>query len=81
MVAISSYERAFIPTCALATFLAVALDYGAVNATSVTSENWATRPDTVDRVLLMKPDQPTGAVILLLGSHGNINLDAEGRLG
>ena len=81
MAVISPCARALVAAYAVATFLAVTLDCGAVNATSVTSENWATRPDTVDRVLLMKPDHPTGAVIPLPGSHGNINLDAEGHLG
>ena len=81
MASISSCGRALVAAFAVSTFLAVALDWGAVNAASVTSENWATRPDMVDRVLLMKPDQPSGAVILLPGSHGNINLDAQGHLG
>jgi pimeloyl-ACP methyl ester carboxylesterase len=81
MAAISPCARARVIACAVATFLAVALDCGAVSARSVTSENWATRPDTVDRVLVIKPDQPTGAVILLPGSDGNINLDAEGHPG
>jgi pimeloyl-ACP methyl ester carboxylesterase len=47
----------------------------------VTSENWVTRPDVLNRVLVMKPDQPTGAVMLLPGGHGNINLDAQSRVG
>jgi hypothetical protein len=51
------------------------------HAASVTSENWSTRPDVLNRVLVMKPEQPTGAVILLPGGHGNINLDAQARIG
>lgn len=81
MASIPPCGRAFIAAYAIASFWVVALDCGTVNATSVTAENWATRPDTVDRVLLMKPDQPSGAVILLPGSHGNINLNAQGHLG
>jgi pimeloyl-ACP methyl ester carboxylesterase len=50
-------------------------------AASVTSENWVTRPDVLNRVLVMKPDQPTGAVMLLPGGHGNINLDAQAHVG
>jgi hypothetical protein len=51
------------------------------HAASVNSENWVTRPDVLNRVLVMKPDQPTGAVMLLPGGHGNINLDPQARLG
>jgi pimeloyl-ACP methyl ester carboxylesterase len=81
MAPISPCESALIAAIAVATFVAVALDCGMVNAASVTSEDWATRPETVNRVLLMKPDQPSGAVILLPGSSGNINLDTKGNLG
>ena len=52
-----------------------------LNAASVTSENWVTRPEVAIRVLVMKPDQPTGAVMLLPGGHGNINLDAQAHIG
>jgi hypothetical protein len=54
---------------------------GSAHAASVTSENWVTRPDVLNRVLVMKPDQPTGAVMLLPGGHGNVNLDPQARLG
>jgi hypothetical protein len=81
MAAISYCAKAPIVASAAAIFLAAAFDCCAVNAGSVTSENWTTRPDTVDRVLLMKPDQPSGAVILLPGGHGNMNLDAQAHLG
>ena len=81
MVPISPCGRPLIAAYAVASFFAVALGCGAVNATSVTSEDWATGPDMADRVLLMKPNQPSGAVILLPGSHGNVNLDAQGNLG
>jgi pimeloyl-ACP methyl ester carboxylesterase len=47
----------------------------------VTSENWVTRPDVATRVLVMTPDQPSGAVMLLPGGHGNINLDAQAHIG
>lgn len=50
-------------------------------ADSVTSENWITRLDVANRVLVMKPDQPTGGVMLLPGGHGNINLDSEAHVG
>jgi hypothetical protein len=51
------------------------------HAASVTSENWLTRPDVLNRVLVMKPDQSARAVMLLPGGHGNINLDAQSHLG
>jgi pimeloyl-ACP methyl ester carboxylesterase len=35
----------------------------------------------LNRVLVMKPDLPTGAVMLLPGGHGNINLDAQAHIG
>jgi pimeloyl-ACP methyl ester carboxylesterase len=54
---------------------------GPAHAASVTSENWGTRPDVFNRVLVMKPDQPAGAVMLLPGGHGNINLDAQSHIG
>jgi hypothetical protein len=54
---------------------------GPAHAASVTSENWGTRPDVFNRVLVMKPDHPAGAVMLLPGGHGNINLDAQSHIG
>lgn len=54
---------------------------GPAHAASVTSENWVTRPNVLNRVLVMKPDQPTEAVMLLPGGHGNINLDAQSHIG
>jgi hypothetical protein len=54
---------------------------GPAYAASVASENWVTRPDVLNRVLVLKPDQPTGAVMLLPGGHGNINLDAQAHIG
>jgi hypothetical protein len=54
---------------------------GPAHAASVASENWGTRPDVLNRVLVMKPDRPTGAVMLLPGGHGNINLDAQAHIG
>jgi hypothetical protein len=50
-------------------------------AASVIVDNWATRPETTVRVLLMKATQPTDAVMLLAGGHGNINLDSQGHIG
>ena len=81
MAAISSSAKSLITAGAAAIYLAAAIDCGAVNAASVTSEDWTTRPDTVDRVLLMRPDQPTSAVILLPGGRGNIDLDAQAHFG
>jgi pimeloyl-ACP methyl ester carboxylesterase len=67
---------------AAAVFVAAeAFGGGPARAASVTSENWVTRPDVLNRVLVMKPDQPTGAVMLLPGGHGNINLDAQAHVG
>ena len=54
---------------------------GPAHAASVASENWGTRPDVLNRVLVLKPDQPTGAVMLLPGGHGNINLDVQSHIG
>ena len=55
---------------------------GPAYADSVTSgENWGTRPGVMNRVLVMKPDQPTGGVVLLPGGHGNISLDSEAHVG
>jgi hypothetical protein len=45
------------------------------------ADNWATRPETTVRVLLMKANQPADAVMLLPGGHGNINLDSQGHIG
>jgi pimeloyl-ACP methyl ester carboxylesterase len=66
---------------AAAIVAAAAFGGGPAHAASVTSENWVTRPDVLNRVLVMKPDQPTGAVMLLPGGHGNINLDAKAHVG
>src|SRR5262245_32079603 len=33
------------------------------------------------RALLLKPERPTGSVILLAGGHGNLGLGRDGRLG
>jgi len=66
---------------AIAVFAAGVFGGGPAHAASVTSENWGTRPDVFNRVLVMKPDQPVSAVMLLPGGHGNINLDAQGHIG
>jgi hypothetical protein len=66
---------------ATAIVAAVAFCSGPAYADSVTSENWITRPGVANRVLVMKPDQPTRAVILLPGGDGNINLDSEAHIG
>jgi hypothetical protein len=54
---------------------------GPAHGASVASENWVTRPGVLNRVLVMKPDPTTGAVMLLPGGHGNINLDAQAHVG
>jgi pimeloyl-ACP methyl ester carboxylesterase len=65
---------------AAAVVAAGAFGGGPAYADSVTSENWGTRPGVVNRVLVMKPDQPNGAVMLLPGGHGNISLDSEAHV-
>ena len=66
---------------AVATLLAQTLDSTPARAASVIADNWATRPNTMVRVLLMKANQPADAVMLLPGGHGNINLDSQGHIG
>ena len=65
---------------AAAMVAAGALGAGSAFAASVVSEVWITRPDAATRVLVIKPDQATGAVMLLPGGHGNINLDAQDHI-
>lgn len=43
-------------------------------------EEIATRGQAM-RVLLIRPEQPVGSVILLAGGHGNLSLSAAGELG
>ena len=66
---------------AVAALLAQTLDTAPARAASVIADNWATRPNTMVRVLLMKTNQPADAVMLLPGGHGNINLDRQGHIG
>jgi hypothetical protein len=57
------------------------LESGPARGASVIVDNWATRPNTAVRVLLMKANQPAAAVLLLPGGHGNLNLDSQGHIG
>jgi hypothetical protein len=77
----SILSRALIAAGVAAVLSAGAFDDGPLHAASVTADNWITRPDTAVRVLLMKPNQPADAVMLLPGGHGNINLDSQGHIG
>jgi hypothetical protein len=77
----ANLSRAKTLFAAAAIAAAGAFGGGPAHAASVASENWVTRPDVLNRVLVLKPDQPTGAVMLLPGGHGNINLDAQARIG
>lgn len=63
--------------------LATALSAGGLDGARAASaiDNWPTRPGTAVRVLLTKASQPTDAVMLLPGGHGNINLDSRGHIG
>jgi hypothetical protein len=81
MAIISFRKTACIAASAAAILLAGMVGCGPLNATSVTADNWVTRPNTAVRVLLMKANQPTDAVMLLPGGHGNINLDSQGHVG
>ena len=77
----ANLSRAKTLFAAAAIAAAGAFGGGPAHAASVASENWGTRPGVLNRVLVMKPDQPTGAVMLLPGGHGNINLDAQAHIG
>jgi|GEM_PF-3933791 len=81
MAIILSPKTARITAGAAAILLAGTFDCGPLNAASVTADNWVTRPNTAVRVLLMKASQPSDAVMLLPGGHGNINLDSQGHIG
>lgn len=81
MATILSRKTALTTAGAAAILLAGMLDCGPLNAASVIADNWVTRPGTTVRVLLMKANQPTDAVMLLPGGHGNINLDSRGHIG
>jgi hypothetical protein len=77
----ANLSRAKTLFAAAAIAAAGAFGGGPAHAASVASENWGTRPGVLNRVLVLKPDQPTGAVMLLPGGHGNINLDAQAHIG
>jgi hypothetical protein len=81
MATILSHKTALMTVGAAAILLAGMFDSRLLNAASVTADNWVTRPNTAVRVLLMKANQPTDAVMLLPGGHGNINLDSQGHIG
>lgn len=53
----------------------------AQDAVRVESTYWATRSGVSARVLLMTPPNPIGAVFLVPGGHGNINLDVQAHIG
>jgi hypothetical protein len=53
----------------------------AAAANRVSAEYWPTRQGVSARVLLISPPNSWGAVILLPGGHGNINLDRQGLIG
>jgi pimeloyl-ACP methyl ester carboxylesterase len=58
---------------------------GALVAVSVAQAEEAvdipTRPDIKVRVLLERPAQPVGSVVLLAGGHGNLDLGPGGKIG
>jgi hypothetical protein len=81
MATIWSRKTALITAGAAAILAAEMFDCGPLNAASVIADNWATRPDTAVRVLLIKANRPADAVMLLPGGHGNINLDSQGHIG
>ena len=66
---------------AAAIVLAALLAQQTADAAAVVTDNWATRPGTTVRVLLMKANRPTDAAVLLPGGHGNLNLDSQGHIG
>ena len=74
-------SRALAAVGAAAILSAGLFDCGPLTAASVTADNWATRPNTTVRVLIMKANQPSEAIMLLPGGHGNINLDSQGHIG
>lgn len=77
----SRRKTALIAACAAAFLSAALFGSGHAAASSVVADNWATRPGTTVRVLLMKANQPANAVMLLAGGHGNLNLDPQGTIG
>jgi pimeloyl-ACP methyl ester carboxylesterase len=81
MATIWSCKPALMTAGAAAIILAGLFKNEPLNAASVIADNWVTRPNTAVRVLLMKADHPTYAVMLLPGGHGNINLDSQGHIG
>ena len=40
-----------------------------------------TRPGQRLRALVLRPREPTGSIVLLAGGHGNLDLQADGRIG
>jgi hypothetical protein len=81
MATMSARAKTILAAIAMAIFWAGAFDCGQVSAASVSAPDWTTRPKISDRVLLMQPDEVAGAVILLPGGHGNINLDSQAHVG
>jgi hypothetical protein len=81
MATVLSRQSALIAAGAAAILWAGMFGCGPLNAASVIAANWATRPNTAVRVLLMKANKPADAVMLLPGGHGNINLDSRGHIG
>jgi pimeloyl-ACP methyl ester carboxylesterase len=57
-----------------------ALVGGPAYAASVITEDWITGLDAATRVLVIKPDQATGAVMLLPGGYGNIDFDVQAHI-
>jgi hypothetical protein len=91
------YSSSWVNSCAMAVRLqrisaliaafgaafaySAAFDARQASANSVVVDNWTTRPNVTERVLLLKANHPANAVMLLPGGHGNLNLDAQGNLG
>jgi len=69
-----------MPRLLLALLLAISANLALAEATSV--ETLATRPGVTERFLLLKPDQPAiASVILFAGGDGNLRLSDDGRAG
>lgn len=65
----------------LAGALAVLAVFGAAAQTAPTVVDLPTRPDVTQRLLVLAPPAPVGAVILFAGGHGGLQIGPGGELG
>lgn len=89
-MSISSYRRAIgfamrtarrFPAATFAISICVSLTSGSATAAEEKLVEVPTRPGVAVRVLLARPANPAGSVILLAGGHGNLDLGPTGAIG